>query len=84
MKSTTRMLGGFQATRTRRLNQLRQRAWNKLCEISREETGFYPNILPITEGGVELSFDMGYGFREIKFKTREEARDYVLSLFCCH
>ena len=82
MKSTTRMLAGFKAGRTRRLNQLRQRCWDKLCEISREETNFYPNILPLAEGGVELSYDMGNGRRFSAFKTREEAKDYVVGIFC--
>ena len=83
MKSTARMLGGYKAHRTRLLNNLRGKTWNKLREISIAESGWVPAILSLAEGGYELSFDMGYGLREIKLKSRDEARDYVVSLFCC-
>ena len=83
MKSTTRILGGFKAHRTRLLNNLRDRVWHKLREISIAESGWVPTILPLAEGGYELSFNMGYGLREIKMKSKDEARDYVVFLFCC-
>ena len=83
MKSTARMLAGYKATRTRRLNQLRQRAWDKLREVCVGEAHFIPSILPLPEGGVELGYDLGDGIRFKKFSTREEALDYVVSLFSC-
>ena len=83
MKNTARMLGGFKAHRTRFLNKLRAKAWDKLREISIAESGWVPTILPLVEGVCELSFNIGYGLREIKVKNRDEARDYVVSLFYC-
>jgi len=82
MKSTTRMLAGYKAGRTRRLNQLRQKVFGKLTEISIAESGWVPTITNQAEGGFELWYDMGNGLRQLKFDSREEALDYVLSLFC--
>lgn len=82
MKSTARMMGGFKATETRRLNQLRQKAMAKLREIATSEGWMLPAILTI-DGGVELGYEYGSGRRFIKFNNHTEALDYVLSIFCC-
>jgi len=83
MKSTARIMGGFKAHRTRLLNNLRAKAWQKLKEISIGESGWVPTIADLPEGGVELWYAFGSGLRQIKFSSRDGARDYVLSLFCC-
>jgi len=82
MKSTTKILAGYKARRTRRLNQLRQKAINKLREISINESWMLPSILKV-DGGVELGYEYGSGRRFIKFSNYGEALDYVLSIFCC-
>jgi len=83
MNSATRIIAGYKAARTRKLNQLRNRAWGKLREISIAESGWVPTILPLAEGGEELSFDLGGGVVFRKFDNRTEALDYILNLFCC-
>jgi|GEM_PF-3805563 len=83
MKSSNRILAGYKAGRTRKLNQLRQKAFDKLKEKSVSASGWVPNILPLSEGGVQLSFNLGYGLRETSFATREAALDYILEVFCC-
>lgn len=77
------MLGGYKAHRTKLLNDLYSRAWEKLREISISESGWVPAITKSVNGGVELWYDMGGGLRQLKFKDRQQALDYVLSLFCC-
>ena len=82
MKSTTRILAGYKAGRTRWQNQLRQKAISKLREIATSEGWMLPAILKI-DNGVELGYEYGSGRRFIKFSNRVEALDYVLSIFCC-
>ncbi|GAH71913.1 unnamed protein product [marine sediment metagenome] len=82
MKSTVRMLGGYKAHRTRLLNNLRDRAWEALREISIGESGWVPTISRLDNDGVELWYDLGSGLRQVNFESRDKARDYVLSLFC--
>jgi len=82
MRSTARMLAGYKAGRTRKLNQLHQKAMSKLREIAISEGWMLPSILRV-DGGVELGYEYGSGRRFIKFSNYGEALDYVLSIFCC-
>lgn len=81
MKSTTRIIAGYKAGRTRWQNQLRQKAMSKLREIATSEGWMLPAILEI-DGGAELGYEYGNGRRFLKFSNRSEALDYVLAIFC--
>ena len=78
-----RIVAGYKAGRTRHLNQLRHRAFEQLRMDAIADGWLLPNILAHPEGGVELSYERGYGERFLRFRNQAEALDFVLSLFCC-
>lgn len=79
----TRSIGARRGWETRRINELRQRAMSTLTEIARANHYLLPNIAPLAEGGFGLSYELGKGERHLKFESREQAKDFVVSLFSC-
>lgn len=72
----------YKGWQTRRLNQARLTVWQRFRAGCIAQTGFFPSILPVANGGFDLMWNRGYGIRCLNFRTREEALDFVASLGC--
>lgn len=74
------MLGGFKARDTRWLNELRRKAFGYFISLAKATGSGLPAILRHSEGGCELSIDLGDGYRFRRFKTWTEAGDYLIDI----
>jgi len=77
MKS--RIVSGIKAKYTRRLHKAQQILWSKFVVSCKHEANFIPGICK-REDGWELTFDRGYGIKELKFKTKDEIYEFIASL----
>lgn len=93
IKSTNRMLGGFKARDTRRLNELRRKALAWFTKLARANNWYEPCILKHLQDDwghgdctVELCLDWGEGEHVSRwFRSWGEATDYLIEIApkCC-